>query len=118
MGSLKFPTPWTVQVSHWSWGEPNKYGEREKVYSPPEDRKVFGWAPPGIEEEVFSANRDAVVQDLDVYAPPGFDIRADDRMVIDGETYSVIGDQRDFNHGPFGFAPGHAIRVKRVKELG
>lgn len=118
MGSLKFPLRWSVSVSRWSWGEKDKYGNREKVFGPFVDRKVYGWAPPGVEEEMYSANRDYIIQDLDVYAPRGFDIGPDDRMVIAGETFRVLGGSRDFNHGPFGFTPGDVIRVKRVEVLG
>lgn len=113
-----FPAPYTVQVSRWTLGEPDKYGEREKVYGPPVDRKVYGWAPPGVEDELFSSNRDAVVQDLDVYVPPSFEISPDDLMVIGGEEFRVLGGLRDFNNGPFRFTPGRVVRVKRVKELG
>lgn len=113
-----FPAPYTVQVSRWTLGEPNKYGEREKVYGPPVDREVYGWAPPGVEDELFSPNRDAVVQDLDVYVPPSFEISPDDLMVIGGEEFRVLGGLRDFNNGPFRFTPGRVVRVKRVKELG
>lgn len=113
-----FPAPWAVQVSRWSLSEPDRYGEREKVFGPYVDRKVYGWAPPGVEEELYSSNRNAIMQDLDVYAPPGFEIQADDLMVIDGEEFRVLGGSRDFNHGPFKFMPGIAIRVKRVEALG
>src|SRR5699024_2068910 len=108
----------TVQVSRWTLGEPDKYGGRDKVYGPPVDRKVYGWAPPGVEDALFSSNRDAVIQDLDVYVTPSFVISRDDLMVIDSEAFRVIGALRDFNNGPFRFTPGRAIRVKRVKELG
>lgn len=114
----RFPAPWTVQVSRWEWGEPDRYGEREKVFSPPVTRKVYGWSPPGVEEESYASNRDYIIQDLDVYAPVGFEVSADDRMTIDGEEFRVLGGSRDFNHGPFGFVPGIAIRVKRVEVLG
>lgn len=114
----RFPAPWTVQTLKRTLGEPDRYGEREETFGPPVDQKVYGWSPPGVEDEVFSANRDAVVQDLDVYAPLGFDASPDDQMVIDGATFRVLGGTRDFNKGPFGFVPGVAVRVKRVKELG
>lgn len=116
MGS--FPTPWTVQTRKRVLGEPDRYGEREETFDPPVTQKVYGWGPPGVEDEVFSSNRDAIVQDLDVYAPVEFDVSADDLMIIGGETFRVLGGARDFNHGPFGFAPGRAVRVKRVEELG
>lgn len=113
-----FPAPWTVQTRARILGEPDRYGEREESWGPPVDRKVYGWAPPGVEDELFSSNRDAVVQDLDVYVPPSFEISPDDLMVIGGEEFRVLGGLRDFNNGPFRFTPGRAVRVKRVKELG
>ena len=115
---VKFPTPYTVQTQLRVLGEPNKYGEREETWNPPVTQKVYGWAPPGVEDEIFSANRDAVVQDLDVYAPSEFTALPDDRMIIAGDTFRVLGGVRDFDNGPFGFKPGRVIRVKRVKELG
>lgn len=113
-----FPTPYTVQTRERVLGEPDRYGEREESWNPPVDQKVYGWAPPGVEDELFSANRNAVVQDLDVYAPPGFTVSPDDLMIIDGDEYRVLAGSRDFNKGPFRFTPGVAVRVKRVKELG
>lgn len=113
-----FPAPWTVQTLKRTLGEPDRYGEREETFGPPVDQKVYGWAPPGVEDEIFSANRDAVVQDLDVYTPVAFEVSPDDLMIIRGDTFRVLGGARDFNHGPFGFIPGKAVRVKRVEELG
>lgn len=113
-----FPAPWTVQTRARILGEPDRYGEREESWGPPVDRKVYGWSPPGVEDEIFSSNRDAVMQDLDVYAPIGFDVNPDDQMIINGDTYRVLGGDRNFNYGPFKFRPGRAIRVKRIKELG
>ena len=96
---MKFPTPYTVQTRKRVLGEPDKYGEREESWSPPMDQKVYGWAPPGVEDELFSANRDAVIQDLDVYAPPEFEVFPDDQMIILGETFRVLGGMRDFDNG-------------------
>lgn len=111
-------TPWTVQLSKWSYGPPDRYGEREKVYSEPVTRSVYGWAPPDLAEEIFSANRDAIVQDLDVYDPDDSVYAPDDHVIINGTTYRVMGDTRNYDHGPFGFMPGGVVRVKRVTEQG
>src|SRR5699024_6296579 len=115
---VKFPTPYTVQTQLRVLGEPNKYGERDETWDPPVTQKVYGWAPPGVEDEIFSANRDALVQDLDVYAPSELTALPDDRMIIAGGTCRVLGGARDFDNSPSGFKPGRVIRVKRVKELG
>lgn len=111
-------TPFTVLLSKWSHGPPDKYGEREKVYAEPVARPVYGWAPPDLAEEIFSANRDAIVQDLDVYDPHDSDYSPDDHVIINGVTYRVMGDTRNYDHGPFGYKPGGVVRVKRVTELG
>lgn len=115
---VAFPTPFSVQTMKRTLGDPDRYGEREEAWGAPVDQKVYGWSPPGPEEELFSANRNAIVHDLNVYVPSGFDCAADDRVIISGETYRCVGDNRDYNNGPFGYTPGLVIRAKRVEELG
>src|SRR5699024_1951858 len=113
-----FPAPFTVQTEEHYLTEPNRIGERESAWHPPVDQKVYGWDPPGPEEEIFSASRDAVIHDLNVYVPPGFVFGDQDYMTIQGERFRAVGGLRDYNHGPFGFTPGLVARVKRVKENG
>lgn len=115
---MGFPTRHAIQLSKWSYGPKDMYGNREKVWSDPVTRSVYGWAPPDLAEEIFSANRDAVVQDLDVYDPDDSVYAPDDRVIINGLTYRVMGDSRNYDRGPFGFQPGGVVRVKRVTELG
>src|SRR5699024_11290428 len=88
---VKFPTPYTVQTQQRVLGEPNKYGEREETWNPPVNQKEYGWAPAGVEDEIFSANRDAVIQALDVYAPSEFSVFPDDRIFTAVDTYRVLG---------------------------
>lgn len=113
-----FPTPFEVLTEKHYKGEPNKYGDREDLWHPPVAQKVYGWDPPGPEEESFSANRDEIIHELNVYVPPGFDFSTEDFMTIQGERYRAVGGMRDYNHGPFGFMPGLVARVKRVEARG
>lgn len=115
---MRFPTPWTVQLSKWSYGPKDRFGDQTKVWSDPVTRNVYGWSPPDLTEEVFSANRDAVVQDLDIYDPDDSVYAPDDLVIVNGTTYSVLGNTRNYDHGPFGYQPGGVVRVKRVEELG
>lgn len=117
MGSM-IPAPFTVQLSKWSYGPKDKYGERQKVWASPVDRSVYGWAPPGPDDELISANRDAVVHDLDLYDPDDSAYSPDDLVTINGDEYRVAGGARNYDHGPFGFQPGGVVRLKRVVELG
>ena len=69
------------------------------------------------DREPFDANRTPVVRDLDVYMPASA-AKPKDRMTVGGVLYSVVGHPEDFNHGPFGFAPGVRVSLLRVEEAG
>lgn len=87
------------------------------------DRQVFGWYPQTSEIPVGNdelaqriiTNKIVMVPDVAVYHPgdriafPGDDINDDE------SAYRVSEDVRDFNTGPFGYKPGGAVVVERVR---
>lgn len=117
-----YPTPWTVEVLPRESDGEDPYGDTVYVYGDPVSERVYGWAPPGMstmsDGTVFDASRDGIVRDLDIYVPPGFECGPRDRVVVDGLTYDVVSHVQDFTHGPFGFAPGGVLPLKRVEEAG
>lgn len=102
---------WPVEVLPYLGTLDDEYGNEQPSFAPPEERYVFGWAPAGgVEVNTF---RHAVTADLSVYAPADFTVRPKDRMRVDGKTYDVQGDVEDYNHGPFGYAPGVVVNLSR-----
>ena len=59
--------------------------------------------------------RDAVVSDFTVYAPPGSDILASDRLVIRGLTCEVVGRPFDWRSPFTGWQPGLAVKANVVE---
>lgn len=108
-----FPTPWTVQHAVYSSGGDDPHGNEEESWAQPVDRKVYGWGAPQSSEPK-RAGAEAVVVNLELYAPV-FPVGDMDRIVVDGLAYDVIGEAEDFNHGPFGFAPGMVVNLKRAE---
>lgn len=109
-----YPTPWSVQVRTHSAVARDTHGKPTDVWSGPGDpQPVYGWGPAGTSEP-SEPNRSAVTHDLDLYVPPGFVCAPRDRIDVAALTYEVEGELEDFTHGPFGFAPGGRVRLRKV----
>lgn len=91
----------------------DSWGTKHSVWADPVEVEVFGWSPPSPDTEIRDIGT-GVRRDLDLYAPTGF-ARPGDHVVIEGETYEVIGYPEDFTHGPFGFPAGYRINLQRVE---
>jgi hypothetical protein len=92
-------------------------------HADPVERLVYGWYPQTSEIPVGNdelaqrviTNKIVMVPDVSMYGPgdliafPGDDINDDE------SAYRVSEDVRDFNTGPFGYKPGGAIVVERVR---
>lgn len=103
------------QVQHLAKTEDaeDSWGTKHPVWADPIEVEVFGWSPPSPDTEIRDIGS-GVRRDLDLYAPTGF-ARPGDHVVIEGETYEVIGYPEDFTHGPFGFPAGYRINLQRVE---
>lgn len=80
----------------------------------PVDRpeRVYGWAPAGTSE--MDQNNAQVTHDLDLYVPPSFTANPSATVRIGEDWHEVEGRLMDFNHGPFGWAPGGVVKLRRV----
>lgn len=112
-----FPTPWTIEVQDPIDGE-DADGNSMPSLAPPRTVAVMGWSSPSPDTEPASPDRQAIVRDLDVYAPPSFSIDPRSVVTILGDTYTVVGHLEDFGHGPFQFAAGKRLSLLRVEEKG
>lgn len=108
-----FPTPYTVDVLPFVAGAEDSHGNATDTWGAAVTQAVHGWSGPS--DEPGERGRDAVTWDLKLYAPPGFVVGPRDRVIVLGKTYEVEGDVEDFTHGPFRFAAGLRVSLRRVE---
>ena len=108
-----FPTPWTVViVTTASSGDFDDYGNPVTTETRT-NWPVYGWAPGGSTELTGWSSQ--TTADLAVYGPPPpVDIPSTAQLEVNGLVYDVKGVPQDFDHGPFGFAPGVRVPLERV----
>lgn len=78
-------------------------------------RDVFGWYPQTSEVPVGNDDvTDRVKTSLIVLVPDVSVYKAGDKVTVDGQTYLVSEDVRDFTKGPFSYRPGGQIVVEKT----
>jgi hypothetical protein len=112
---MSLPTPYVVQRLAYVAGAVDAHGNDIDSWADPVDVAVHGWVPPAADEEPAEAGRSPVLRDLDAYAPAGTVVAPKDRMTVDGVLYDVVGHVEDFTHGPWQWAAGVRINLKRVE---
>lgn len=111
---MAFHVKQSVTVSLYR-SEANSRGGRRDAWAEPATVLIYGWAPSGMEQEIDGMRR-PVAWDVDVYAPAGVEGSPRAKWILnDGRTYEQVGHAEDFTHGPFGFAPGVRINLKRIE---
>lgn len=87
-------------------------------FGPPENVQVFGWSVPQSEEPGVSG-QDRVVVDVQMLGSVSMTVSHRDRFVLPSGphagTFEVSGEVQDYNHGPFGWAPGVVVNLRRVE---
>lgn len=103
----------TVGLRVYTPSAKDKYGDAVESWSAPIDLAVYSVAPRSSDEP--EEGRNAVVSGVSLHAPPGTPVGPLDRVVIDGVEYEVEGEIADWTRGPFGFASGVVIDLKRTE---
>lgn len=112
---VSLPTPYTVQRLPFDPGATDAHGNPVDGWGSPVDVPVHGWAPPSADTVPSDPNRDAVIRDLDLYAPAGTTGGPRDRWVVDGVEYDQVGHVEDYTKGPWQWAAGVRINLKRAE---
>lgn len=103
----------TIGVRRYLGGVEDAHGNVTDTWAAEEQVGVYAIAPAGSDEP--GAGRDAVTDDLDVYAPPSVDIGPRDKLTINGSPYDAEGRPADYTQGPYTSRPGVVIRARRVE---
>ncbi|WP_280430033.1 hypothetical protein [Nocardia brasiliensis] len=113
---MRFPTPYVVLSQRFSEGpEKDARGNPVKKWSNPFAQSVIAFGPPQSSEPKL-AGHDRVVVELELFVPPEFVAAHQDKQKLpDGSVWSVLGAIEDYTHGPWGFAPGGVVNLKRVE---
>lgn len=112
---MSLPTPYTVGHAVYVAGAEDAHGNPRDAWLPAVDVPVHGWATPGSDKEPFEPGRNAVLRDLDVYAPAGTVVAPKDHVTVDGVLYDVVGHPEDYTKGPWQWAAGVRINLKRTE---
>jgi len=115
VSTVTLPTPYTVAHERRVLGTRDAHGNARETWLPPVGILVHGWAPPSADGEPFESGRSPVVRDLDLYAPTGTVTASKDRITVDGVVYTVVGHPEDYSRGPWQWAAGVRINLKRVE---
>lgn len=112
---MSLPTPYVVSREPITPGAMDAHGNPADAWGPSVDVLVHGWAPPAADKEPGDDNRNSVIRDLDLYAPAGTTGGPRDRWTVDGVPYLQVGYPEDYTRGPWQWAAGVRINLKRVE---
>lgn len=104
----------TVEVKRWVSSGFDSHNNPIEGWSTPEPVRVYGWEVPRTAEPLVTGH-DRVTVDVSMFVPPGMDIAAHDRVILDGRTFEVVGEIEDAGNGPFAFNPGATVQLRRVE---
>ena len=110
---MTFPLAQTVGHMVYRSDVRNSRGNLVDAWDDPVDVRVYSWHVPSSHEPQIAGHERVVVQAV-VLAPESFKPGDRDKIALPIGVFEVIGDVEDYNHGPFGWAPGNSINLKRV----
>lgn len=112
---MSLPAPYTVLRAPFAPGTRDAHGNDVDTWGAPVAVAVHAWAAPAADTLPGDDNRDSVIRDLDLYAPAGTVGAPRDRWTVNGTVYEQVGHVEDYTHGPWQWAAGVRINLKRVE---
>lgn len=112
-----FPTPHTVTHTRFATAGYNALGQPliEPISA---SRTVYGWSPKETQDGGNPTLAGMVITELYLLSPEADWVDGDIVTLPDGRDFTVAGDPEDNNAGPFGFAPGCRVALRRVYHVG
>lgn len=111
---MTFPVRMSVGWCRYAPARRDVHGRDVAAWEPAVRLDAYGVAPAGSREpRTVGENR--VVEELELLVPSVAGVGPQDRILIDGVAYQVVGVPADYDRGPFGWRPGGVIRLMRVE---
>ena len=107
-----FPLPFTCGHERHVAGQADAHGNRTPGWSAPVQVACVWWSPSSTEPAGDPTVAHGVAVDVVLVVDSSVAVDHRDRFTIEGRRFEVVGLPQDFDHGPFGIAPG-----RRVVEL-
>lgn len=113
---MRFPFGETVTVLRAPVGALDDYGNPVDDWAVATSTLIAGCAlAPRYEAESGGADNPAVIVGFQLYAPPGSDIRATDRITVRGATFEVQGQPGEWSNPFTGVDFGVEVALSRVE---
>lgn len=78
-------------------------------------RAVYGWEPKQNFPDNTPGTADRVITDIGLLTPDP-DWEHGDVVVVDAKRYAVFGAVEDYSSGPFGYAGGYRVTLRRIAD--
>ena len=100
-----------IHVRHLTVTGEDGFGNPVTTLGDPEEVRVYSIGP------AYSTESERLVQTgLTIGSPSDYGITSGDVLVIKGSEWQVEGEVVDCNLGPWDYAPGYVITVKRAEQ--
>lgn len=115
------PLPFTCLRGAYTAGVEDSHGNTVPGWADSVPVACFWWSPtssePGYQfRSSPNAGSDQVMVDITLVVDSALAVDHRDRFTVDGHDFEVVGLPKDYDHGPFGFAPNR--RVIELKWVG
>lgn len=112
-----FPLPFAAQHHAFTAGDEDDHGNTTPGHRDPVPVPCIWWTPTSSEPQTGQVNTDRVIADVVLAVDSVLRVDSRDYFTIaelidsvgDPMRLDVIGLPKDYDHGPFGFAPGRQI---------
>ena len=110
-----FPTPHTVEHAVAVKTGENALGQTQLEYVT-RSRAVYGWRTTSVADDRSADLAERVITEVSLATPDG-DWHDGDLVTLPGQGQFVVhGGVHDCNNGPFGFAPGYRVTLRKVTD--
>lgn len=99
------------EIQRYEGAGRDAHGNERETWAPAVPELAYGFYTRVSDEP--RPDRDVVTERWSLLAPASVSVGPHDRVTVLGETYEVVGIPRVWNHGPFGWAAGVEIVLRR-----